>query len=1189
MWDKIFMPCVLLVLLMIMEAKACSKTDLTDRRKDNHYAPSPSECDNNLAVGTWYNFKDQAGTNIGTRCVESGYCEAESPGWFLGVHPTEKEQTTGRICFRVGDDCCAQSVAVDVRKCGNSFHYSLKAAIDCSPKKRICGSDQPDGGWTDWTIWTPCDKSCGTGFQQRKRTCSNPSPQNGGALCAGTNNETRECNTHHCPINGDWTEWSSWSYCNRPCGTGYENRTRSCTNPPPKYGGKDCEGEDHQAKTCNTDPCPAVVAYYEVRFTEEIYTEELHSNCSQPYVSLSNKIKENMNSVYGSGSTSVMDIEIIYLRNGSVISGFNVSYSSVDSLQLVRPLEAVDMTGALGTMPAQVIAVIPDNVPATPPTLTHYSNSSSTSILLQWAAIPASSIKDGALLGYRAYYKQPGAQFTANQQMAVAASANQMEIKSLKKYTLYTIVLLAFTTLGNGVPTAEVTLRTDEDVPSQPPQDFKVQAESSTMIYAEWKAISSESVHGILLGFNLSIGRHGQGSAHWTHKLLPPSQYSLMFEELSKFTEYTLAACGYTSKGCGVISHVTVRTHEDVPSLPPQQLFAANLTSQSTITLTWSPVPRGHVNGVLRGYILRYSMTSSADIRVRKPKTLEMRIPPEKTRIELSGLQSYSLWKFQLLAYTSVGEGPETEVIVAETCRCPKTLYSNFYVNPPYLSKSDNGKYGGVFFNVSSRMLAWACGNCANGHGVTVIDQQTNGRGEAAKKDYPPQVQLDIDEVPQISFPILGYPLDTDYLGIYKFIYLMESPGIAFITIADPPGSAATRMVLSVFDCMPLFVMAVLMNLLAGIIMWGLDSRANPEEFSPKFTSGVGSGFWWAYISMTSVGYGDRSPVKVSSRLFAIIWTLAGLVLTSLLTGSIATSLTTAAVSTEVILYGAKVGAIHNSTEHRVGILKNARMNEDQQYKDVSELRRALESREVRGILLDVLVAAEFQEDLFRPGIRVNKILDKRFGYGIVLSGQAAIVHERCRDYIQKNIKDITEFIVNSTKTLKEPESIEEEDNANLFDANSSLFQEFLMTSLAMLGSCCLLGFLWYYGYYKRTQVNKGPKGDTPMNTLRQENIKEMRNIVKEFYQRLVAKINDLKISHKKYLKDYIKQTKSWKKGEVNESIDSADTCKTAWSNDDNGDDQEGAERGQISSNLDSKLTICKGSVQSPRSFAWSS
>ncbi|EDO46870.1 predicted protein, partial [Nematostella vectensis] len=112
-----------------------------------------------------------------------------------------------------------------------------------------------DGGWTDWTIWTPCDKSCGTGFQQRKRTCSNPSPQNGGALCAGTNNETRECNTHHCPINGDWTEWSSWSYCNRPCGTGYENRTRSCTNPPPKYGGKDCEGEDHQAKTCNTDPC----------------------------------------------------------------------------------------------------------------------------------------------------------------------------------------------------------------------------------------------------------------------------------------------------------------------------------------------------------------------------------------------------------------------------------------------------------------------------------------------------------------------------------------------------------------------------------------------------------------------------------------------------------------------------------------------------------------------------------------------------------------------------------------------------------------------------------------------------------------------------------------------------------------------------------------------------------------------
>lgn len=46
--------------------------------------------------------------------------------------------------------------------------------------------------------------------------------------------------------------WSKWSKCSASCGGG--SQTRTCTNPAPAYGGKECKGESE--RECNTDPCP---------------------------------------------------------------------------------------------------------------------------------------------------------------------------------------------------------------------------------------------------------------------------------------------------------------------------------------------------------------------------------------------------------------------------------------------------------------------------------------------------------------------------------------------------------------------------------------------------------------------------------------------------------------------------------------------------------------------------------------------------------------------------------------------------------------------------------------------------------------------------------------------------------------------------------------------------------------------
>nr|CAH7763810.1 unnamed protein product [Callosobruchus chinensis] len=57
------------------------------------------------------------------------------------------------------------------------------------------------------------------------------------------------------PQDGGWAPWQEWGTCSRPCGIGVQFRIRMCDNPPPSYGGKNCEGEQEEWRTCNVDPC----------------------------------------------------------------------------------------------------------------------------------------------------------------------------------------------------------------------------------------------------------------------------------------------------------------------------------------------------------------------------------------------------------------------------------------------------------------------------------------------------------------------------------------------------------------------------------------------------------------------------------------------------------------------------------------------------------------------------------------------------------------------------------------------------------------------------------------------------------------------------------------------------------------------------------------------------------------------
>ncbi|XP_066533975.1 hemicentin-1 [Hoplias malabaricus] len=112
------------------------------------------------------------------------------------------------------------------------------------------------GGYSEWMKWGACSVSCGTGVQKRLRQCNNPRPANGGRHCTGSDSETRSCQGKPCPVDGQWSEWSSWEECSRTCGQGNRTRIRTCSKPPAQHGGRACEGRAVEVIMCSIRPCP---------------------------------------------------------------------------------------------------------------------------------------------------------------------------------------------------------------------------------------------------------------------------------------------------------------------------------------------------------------------------------------------------------------------------------------------------------------------------------------------------------------------------------------------------------------------------------------------------------------------------------------------------------------------------------------------------------------------------------------------------------------------------------------------------------------------------------------------------------------------------------------------------------------------------------------------------------------------
>ena len=151
------------------------------------------------------------------------------------------------------------------------------------------------------------------------------------------------------------------------------------------------------------------------------------------------------------------------------------------------------------------------------------------------------------------------------------------------------------------------------------------------------------------------------------------------------------------------------------------------------------------------------------------------------------------------------------------------------------------------------------------------------------------------------------------------FSHPITSSGIG-VAVQQQQSAGWVAVARSFFSLAFLKVIAALALLLlaVGVLTWLFERKRNAAQFGGKPAHGIGSGFWWAAVTMTTVGYGDKAPITFGGRLLGLLWMFAALIVASVFTASITSALTVGQLTSRISgvedLSGVRIDSLAGTT-----------------------------------------------------------------------------------------------------------------------------------------------------------------------------------------------------------------------------------------------------------------------------------
>ncbi|KAM6948915.1 receptor-type tyrosine-protein phosphatase F [Aplochiton taeniatus] len=237
-------------------------------------------------------------------------------------------------------------------------------------------------------------------------------------------------------------------------------------------------------------------------------------------------------------------------------------------------------------------------------------------------------------------------ELTKEEEMPVGR--NVLEVTNIRESANYTCV--AISSLGLIEATAQVSVKA---LP-KPPTSLIVTETTATSVTLTWDSGNPEPVSYYMIQYRAKASENGFQEVDG----VATTRYSI--GGLSPYSEYEFRVMAVNNIGRGPPSDpVETRTGEQAPSSPPLAV-QARMLSASTMLVQWEPPEEP--NGQIRGYRVYYSSDMQAPLSAwQKHNTDDSRLTT------ISGLTTDITYSLRVLGFTSVGDGPPSDVLQVKT------------------------------------------------------------------------------------------------------------------------------------------------------------------------------------------------------------------------------------------------------------------------------------------------------------------------------------------------------------------------------------------------------------------------------------------------------------------------------------------------------------------------------------------
>ncbi|XP_047359232.1 Down syndrome cell adhesion molecule-like protein Dscam2 isoform X27 [Vespa velutina] len=245
-----------------------------------------------------------------------------------------------------------------------------------------------------------------------------------------------------------------------------------------------------------------------------------------------------------------------------------------------------------------------EGVPEQPPHDTTCTTLTSQTIRVSWMSPPLSAA-NGVITGYKVIYGPSDTWYDENTKDTKITSSSETILHGLKKYTNYSMQVLAFTSGGDGVKSAPIHCQTEQDAP-EAPIAVKALVMSPESILVSWRPPNQPN--GVISQY--TVYTKADNAEEPTSQKVPPNQLTYEATGLDKQRRYQFWVTASTNIGEGEASKIvtlgpSVRVPAKIASFDDK--FTATYKEDVKLPCLAVGVPAPEVTWKVRGSVLQPS------------------------------------------------------------------------------------------------------------------------------------------------------------------------------------------------------------------------------------------------------------------------------------------------------------------------------------------------------------------------------------------------------------------------------------------------------------------------------------------------------------------------------------------------------------------------------------------------------